>query len=1254
MDRATRHASARLPLTVEQVFPDDSEMARLMRATDWAATPLGSVETWSLSLRMMVNFLLVNRFPLLLWWGQDFLQLYNDPYRPVLGTKHPRSLGQPARECWAEIWDVIGPLVETPFNGGPATWMDDLFLEINRHGFMEETHFTVAYSPVPDETAPNGIGGVLATVHEISDKVIAERRVMVLRDLGARASGAQNAEEACRIAAKTLAQHPRDIPFALLYLLDDDGQHARLAATAGIEQNDLFSPAMLDLGAAPGARAGTSKHEPWPLNEVMRTETMQIVNDLGTCFEVVPPGPWSDPPATAAVMPIRSHTGRHLAGFLVAGVSARIQFDDAYAGFLDLVSSQLATAIANARAYEDERKRAEALAELDRAKTIFFSNVSHEFRTPLTLMLGPLEDLLIDTEDPVSPGQRERLEVMQRNGLRLLKLVNALLDFARIEAGRIQARYAPLDLATVTADLAGAFRSLVEKAGLELRVESPPLTGLSEPVYVDREMWEKIVLNLLSNAFKFTFDGSISVTVRAVRDGKTEAVELAVKDTGTGISAAELPRLFERFHRVDGARSRTYEGSGIGLALVQELVHLHGGTIRVESEEGAGTTFFVRLPVGASHLPADRIMSELWAAPPVFPTVSANAYVEEAGRWLPDGQLDSVSTIDGLASPLVLHETARIPGGKNRAARPARILIADDNADMREYLRRLLSESYTVETAANGKQALEAIFRAGRPLPDLVLADVMMPELDGFALIREVRAHPQTVAMPVMLLSARAGEEATLEGLDAGADDYLVKPFSSREMLSRVAARLEISRTRSESGQRTHRALEAVLHMAQTLFNPLDTPAQSLDGAIGAERQVAHRLATLTCDVLGCKRVGIIAIDPETDAMRAVDVVGLTPKQEAKWWVEQHMMEARGARMGDDGGPAEVARFRAGEIFVVDMTKPPFNAQPNPYRITTSLVAPMRVGERLVGMLSLDFGGSPHTFTDDERALAGAVAQLGAAALEREHLIRSSAEATARQFAAEDARRQMNEFLGIATHELRTPLTSTSANVQMAYKQLDALASSAEADDDLANQHSLAKRLRRVNMLLERTNRQMTRLDRLVGDLIDAARIQAGRLELRIESCDLLAIVREAVQDGRISWPQRTIALTLPRRAVVTVNADADRIGQVVANYLTNALKYSADDAEVVVSVRVDGDDVRLTVRDQGPGLTLQQQEHLFELFYRAPGIELQSGSGVGLGLGLHICKSIVERHGGAVGVASAPGKGSGFWFTLPLANDTE
>ena len=770
-------------------------MGALIRSMNWAKTPLGPIESWSPSLRMMIRFLLANRFPLLLWWGPRYVSIYNDPYCPVLGTKHPWALGLPVSECWSEIWHILQPLIDTPFNGGPATWNDDIFLEINRYGFVEETHFTIAYSPVPDDTVPGGIGGVLATVHEITEKVVSERRVVALRDLGARVGDAKTAEEACAIAAQTLAGHARDVPFVLLYLLDSESTQAHLAGAAGVAMGEDISPAEIDLSESEGAA--------WPFAEVKARGSMQLVTSLGERFAAVPPGPWSGPPDTAVVVPIPSNISQVVAGFMVAGLSARLKFDEYYLDFLELVRTQVATAVANARAYESERRRAEALAELDRAKTAFFSNVSHEFRTPLTLLLGPLEDILAGQKGPLPPESREELDVAHRNALRLLRLVNTLLDFSRIEAGRAQASYEPTDLAALTADLASVFRSAIERAGLRLLVDCPPPPKGTE-VYVDRDMWEKVVLNLVSNAFKHTFEGEIAVSLRPGADGT--ALELAVRDTGTGIPEDELPRLFERFHRVQGARARTYEGTGIGLALVQELVKQHGGTIAVESRVDAGTAFTVSIPTGKAHLPTERI----GAARSLASTATGAApFVEEALRWLPTGDEAPLGVDVGERSAgkealfgLVRADDARAPG-----ARSARVLLADDNADLRAYMTRLLRGRYDVEAVADGGAALEAA--RARP-PDLVLADVMMPGLDGFALLRSLREDPSFRELPVILLSARAGEESRVEGLEAGADDYLVKPFSARELLARVGSHIELARLRTEAAQRERAARDEV------------------------------------------------------------------------------------------------------------------------------------------------------------------------------------------------------------------------------------------------------------------------------------------------------------------------------------------------------------------------------------------------------------------------------------------------------------
>jgi len=751
-----------------------SEMARLIEEKDWSRTAVGAAENWSAALRMALSLLLANRFPLLLWWGPEYVQFYNDAYRPIPGSKHPNSLGQRASECWPEIWHILKPLVDTPFQGGPATWIEDFELVIRRSDFKEETHFTVAYSPVPDETVADGIGGVLATVHEITGKVIGERRLGLLRELAAGATQGRTAEEACSIAAEILGRYLKDLPFSVLYLLDKEREQARLVGTAGVAKDQVASPLVIDL-----LRESDDAWRPFA-QLAIRQNTMVVVDNLPSRLQQVPSGPWPDPPCNGVIVPIPSAKTGDVRGFLIHGVSARLSFDDNYRAFFQLIAAQIATAISNAEAYEEERHRAEALAEIDRAKTTFFSNVSHEFRTPLTLMLGPLQDLLARSDAHLSATAQQQLELMNRNGARLLRLVNTLLDFSRIEAGRVQAVYQSTDLATFTEELASVFRSATEKAGLRLTVECH---DLGEPVYVDRDMWEKIVLNLISNAFKFTFEGEIAITME--RGG--DFAELRVRDTGVGVPAEAMAKLFERFHRVPNTRSRTHEGSGIGLALVQELIKLHGGFIRAESAVDQGTTFIVTIPFGRDHLPKHQLGgSRNLSSTALGPT----PFVEEALRWLPDASDVIERPSDGealLATPL----RATAEGGAR-----ARILIADDNTDMRQYLTRLLADYYDVEAAADGKSAMAKV---RKHLPDLVLSDVMMPEQDGFELLKNLHADERTRNIPVVLLSARAGEESRVEGMQAGADDYLVKPFSARELLARVGARLEIARLQKQS-----------------------------------------------------------------------------------------------------------------------------------------------------------------------------------------------------------------------------------------------------------------------------------------------------------------------------------------------------------------------------------------------------------------------------------------------------------------------
>jgi signal transduction histidine kinase len=742
---------------------DGGETGALIRSLDWTTTRLGPAREWPQSLRTSIDICVSSRLPIAIYWGPEFVMLYNDDLIPMVGAnKHPLAMGRPAFEVLPEIRTIIEPMLESVLRTGDAIWSEDLMLPLFRSDGQTESYFTFNYSPIRNEAGT--VGGVLCAVLETTDKVIEERRLRLLNALAV-TTGAKTPGDACVLAATELSRASNDVPFALLYLVDQASSRLTLAGAANIERGSPWAPESIAIG----------DDSTWPFQSSRPSSPRQVELESG------PAGARG-----AVVLSIERAAGGQPLGFIVAGLSSLLRSSESYDRFHRLLGSSISQSVSNAAAYEAERQRAEALAELDRAKTTFFSNVSHEFRTPLTLMLAPIQDMLAAPAGALI--DHDAVDLLQRNALRLLKLVNMLLEFSRIEAGRIEAVFEPVDLSALTADLASNFRAAIERADLALVVDCPPLL---EPVYVDRDMWEKIVLNLLSNALKFTFAGTITVRLRA--DAKVARLE--IHDTGTGIHEQELPRLFERFHRIEGARSRSHEGSGIGLALIQELAKLHGGYVTVTSQLDAGTTFEVRIPRGAAHLSKDRIRAsrDLPAT-----AVGAAAFVHEAMRW---GTQSSHPTPNS-AFP-----------GKEPAAR---IVFADDNADMREYVSRLLGERWHVELASDGSEALAAIRR--NP-PDLVLCDVMMPGLDGFALVQAIRSDVVLRTLPVIMLSARAGDEEAAKGLTAGANDYIAKPFSARDLLVRVATNLAAAKIAREAKEREQRQRENFYrHFVQAPF----------------------------------------------------------------------------------------------------------------------------------------------------------------------------------------------------------------------------------------------------------------------------------------------------------------------------------------------------------------------------------------------------------------------------------------------------
>ncbi|MBW0015506.1 MAG: SpoIIE family protein phosphatase [Mycobacterium sp.] len=756
-------------------------MGRRFAEFDWPAHPLGPPGEWPAEFRAAVVTTLTSRFPIVLWLGaQDLFLVYNDAYALVLDDRHPAALGRPGREVWWDIWEPIGPMLASVIATGKATWSDDLQLSMLTEGRRRDRYFTFTYGPIIG--AGGDVSGIFCAVAETTERVLSERRLHLLNALGSAIMDARSIDEAVGVAVMVCAAQPADLPFIAVYVDDSRDAAARQVTLRGATTSVL-----------PVLPTELSALTEWDGTLRLRAE-VRLIDQLAAAIPGIERVLGADCPEQALVLPLGEGG---TAGALVVGISPRRPLDTLYRGFCQLLADQLSSTFAQIASYEQQRQRADALAELDRAKTAFLTNVSHEFRTPLTLLLGPVEDAL--SEAPPGSVLADRLSTAGRNARRLQRLVDSLLDFSRIEAGRANANLVCTDVGALTEHIASSFTELCQRAGLNLILDCGP--ALAD---IDPGMWETIVLNLLSNAVKYTLRGGITIAVRA----EPTDCRITLRDTGVGIAPEDLDRLFERFYRADNMRGRSVEGTGIGLSLVRGLVELQRGTIEIDSEVDRGTTVTIRLPRSVAGTPVD--------LSPAGMLDETNPYVAEAQGWL-----TSVSDVHGVS--------ATFDGPRQL------VLVADDNADMRAHLDRVLSAHWETVLVADGESALAA---AKELHPDAIVTDVMMPGLDGFDLVAAIRADPALAATPVLMLSARAGAEAVDQGFAGGADDYVPKPFRSQELIDRVASRLsavarERDRQRRESGvDLAH--LDAALRTTDSLGAILDVLLSSAAGSGGA------------------------------------------------------------------------------------------------------------------------------------------------------------------------------------------------------------------------------------------------------------------------------------------------------------------------------------------------------------------------------------------------------------------------------------
>ncbi|ORX86571.1 hypothetical protein K493DRAFT_268976 [Basidiobolus meristosporus CBS 931.73] len=1247
-------------------------MGEMLRNYDWSSSPLGPVTKWPQSLLTAVSLCMASTLPMAVWWGPRFTIIYNDAYQGVAGQKHPSMFGKEGPVHWAELWDDIGPLADLAMQG-TNSYVEDNLLFMTRKGYLEETYITWSYIPIRQEDGT--VGGFLNPYIEVTERILAERRLKTLKDINADAAMAKDTREMLSSIGTVLSENPYDIPFAALYthILPDDEEieesydsvssattksdTLHLTQTIGIpEEHPSMFPV---IRLAPSFQTNT-------LQDAVRLayESKQSVKvELGEWFGEVPIRGWDAAATQAIVSPIMGSNKDGVLGVLVMGINARREYDENYETFVELVCRQTGSAIINISAYEEEVRRFKELAAIDRAKTAFFSSVSHELRTPLTLILGPVKDLLLEKD--LAKETRAKLTYMHRNAERLLRLVNLLMDFSKIEAGRMQATFQETNLGKFTADLASMFRSAIEKGGVQFEVDCE---RMERNVWVDRDMWEKIVFNLIGNAFKFTMKGSITVKLASSEDD-SHAI-LSVADTGDGIPSHEIMRVFERFHRVEGRRGRSHEGTGIGLALTQELAKLHGGTVGVTSEFGKGSVFTVHIPFGCSHLPKDRLITALMEqvdeAEVDMPSRYGRSIVDEARHWLPLSDEDSTEYRSNTSS------TDSNAGGSVTfpvVSRGCRVLLVDDNVDMRKYIKSVLEKWWRVTEAEDGEQAYQM---AIADPPDLIVSDVMMPNLDGYGLLKLLRTQPLTKFVPLILLSAQAGEEARVDGLSAGADDYLVKPFSAKELVARVHTHLELGKLRVELERMVkERTKELIASEARyktlTKLSPVGIYRANLEGHV-----------TYTND----KWWSISGHNREADPTASSFLSSVHP--EDREYVERMWNEATEAQRN------LTFEFR----WKWDNDEP--------HWCYSEMIVEYDNEMRPCGFVGALTDLTERKLLEQERLSAVRLAEQ-----QQRH----------RAEEAEEMKRQQELYIDMTCHELRNPLNGIYHSADLLHESLEKMQKEVrqesirkvanwlekEIEDDLdvvdtitlcaQHQKKIADdvlHMSKINMNLLVLSKTKLRPIEVVTNVI-----RMFETEVRLKGIDLKFVLAEGYTRMKVDWvkgdptrftqilinfmtnairftervPFRQITVTLdasdrvPSQGVVgppsnvelcksneVANSNA-RIQERPENCrsLVKERQSSSDALECVwddaAAAKSDAVYIAVAIKDSGVGMTTEEQANLFQRFAQAnPRTYAEFG---GSGLGLFISKRLVELHDGNISVSSKKGDGTTFTFYI-------
>ncbi|RIB28824.1 hypothetical protein C2G38_1348582 [Gigaspora rosea] len=1232
-----------LPLTYHGDDTENEESTFIYNY-DWSTTSLGPMESWEPMIKNALHLCLQSAYPTTLYLGPELIMIFNKAFRQI--SKNLYKLGKSVNKNLS-IPDYQRSQIKTVMTTGKGIFQKEQYAEGPRSGYKVEMYFDYTFSPI--FKSDGTVHGIFNLLQEVTQKVLSVRRFKTLSEFGRWTSEIKSLDSACNIITKVLKDNNADVPYALIYFIKhklnagSESLIARLTATTFDEDSkkerhfpDYFPETreIIDLSKEVDNNHETYielkrettihsflKCDSWPIHLLIKKgHHVKVILKDGS-------------QAVLLLTKIPLGGDQTLSAVLICGINRMRPLDEQYMEFLQLVANQMNTFLLHGKSIEEERERSKILADLNYQKIMFFQGISHELKTPLTLMLSPLEDV-------ISEGSREapimsHLQTIRRNSRRLLKLINVLLQFSNIEANQLEANYIETDISEFTQELVSGFKNMAETLNLDFIIDIPNSSefnhNMSDKIYLDHDMYETIVFNLCSNAIKHTWNGNIIIRLYLDNKDDKKMIVLEVSDT-VGIPEVALPNIFQRFYRVESQNSRSHEGTGIGLALVKQLITRHGGDITVKSVVNKGTTFKCWFPIGCEHLPTNQIRINNVEKPInncQELCINRQLYLEECSQWaknnMPEAQFnrDQLSVDDDWSVGKVSTKEISSPSSTdNFAARKEhQILLIEDNDDMRNYLSVLLKE-FDVINAHDGRDAIKILKKTDK-LPDLILSDIMLPNMNGYELLDALRSNTKTQLIPVILLSAKADEYSKIKGLDKGAVDYLIKPFSAQELIIRIRANIEISLLRRKMILQRCKQ-EEITQLLLSISTELVSSSSIKETLHYIAEEIFHRLP--------CER--IIIISNEQDEFKNNKILALFEDSTIPF-VEISDTDRSESQIFTNS--QEFLNNNSGITISLDVYCDDIRKN------VSILSVKILLNNGFWGWIKI-YRPSNSIWLDSEIEFLQQISNQISLAITYRSVLEQNNALEIQIKAAKIANNAKGQILSNTSHELRTPLgaivglLSSFEGTNLTVDQRDMINIMARASDDVLS---------------------------IINNILDAAKLEAQKITLVNRTFDLLELFEDTIEKFGEKAGSKNIELIinydvdkLPRY----VKSDPERLKQVLFHLLSNSIKFT-EEGEIILTISmlsrevIDENNMNPTnsqiikkgvllieLCDTGIGMDPEYIQHAWKSFSRGDMSITRRQDGTGLGLS--ICKSLIKINGGEINAESQLGKGSKFWFT--------